>query len=86
MRGHIIKKECIIEMASSEVKTMPIRISSKLKNQLEEYKHPGQSYSGFIEELLTIAREATGDFVGVRGYVRSAQKHMAEKHARENTE
>jgi len=61
-------------MASSEVKTMPIRISSKLKKQLEAYKHPGQSYSGFIEELLTIAREATGDFVGIRSYIRPGQK------------
>ncbi len=72
-------------MASSEVKTIPIRISLELKKQLEEYKHPGQSYGGFIEELLTIAREATGDFVGVRGYVRSAQKHIGQKHARGDT-
>ena len=77
-----IKKEYILEMVSSEVKTMPIRIPSKLKKQLEQYKHPGQSYGGFIEEILTIAREATGDFMGVRSYVQSAQNHVVKKRTR----
>ncbi len=72
-------------MASSEVKTIPILISLALKKQLAEYKHLGQSYSGFIEELLIIAREATGGFIGVRGYVRSAQKQMVKIHSRRET-
>jgi len=68
-------------MASSEVKTIPIRISLELKKQLAEYKHPGQRYNGFIEEILIIAREATDDFIGVRSYIRSAQKQIAKNHS-----
>ena len=69
-------------MASSEIKTIPIRIPLELKKQLDEYKHPGQSYAGFIEELLTITREVTGGLLGVRAYVRSAQKRIAKTQAR----
>ena len=42
-------------MASTEASTTTIRIPIALKKELDELKHPGQSYHGFIKELLMTA-------------------------------
>lgn len=37
---------------------MPVvKISIKVKNELDHQKHPGQTYSGFIEYLCKLDRE-----------------------------
>ena len=37
-----------------DIATTTIRISQELKNSLEENKHPGQSWNGFLQELLDL--------------------------------